>query len=118
IFQTKGYILIDKDVRGAVDSFAGSKNSNLSGRFGKEFKDKSYIFFKPSVFCEARTNGTPAQINRTYIRQYVLGGGYFISNPQIKTSDTQPDVSDLQFSWRLYGGSSLCDQQFSCVSPE
>jgi outer membrane receptor protein involved in Fe transport len=116
IFQTKGYILIDQVARGAVDSFAGSKNSNLSARFGKEFKDKSYIFFKPSVFGEARTNGTPAQINRTYIRQFVIGGGWEIANPQLSVPDVKREVADLKFAWRIFGGSQTYDQTFSAVS--
>ncbi|HEY0428739.1 MAG TPA: TonB-dependent receptor [Pyrinomonadaceae bacterium] len=118
IFQTKGYVPIDASERGAVDSFAGAKSSNLSARFSKEFPDKSYIFFKPTVFGEARTNGTPAQINRTYIRQFVLGGGWEIANPRIRTPDTKPDVSDLKFTWRIFGGSQTYDQTFSAVSAD
>jgi len=118
IFQTKGYILVDEIARGAVDSFAGSKNSNLAARFGKDFKDKSYVFFKPSVFGEARTNGTPAQINRTYIRQFVLGGGWEIANPQIGVPDVKREVKDLKFAWRIYGGSQTYDQTFSAVSAD
>jgi outer membrane receptor protein involved in Fe transport len=118
IFRTKGYVLVDKLARGAVDSFAGSKNSNLSARFAKEFVDKSYIFFKPSVFGESRTNGTPAQINRTYIRQFVLGGGYEIANPRTQIPDSKPQVSNMKFQWRIYGGSQVYDQTFSAVSAD
>jgi outer membrane receptor protein involved in Fe transport len=118
IFQTKGYVLVDKDERGAVDSFAGAKSSNLSARFAKEFADKSYLFFKPSVFGEARTNGTPAQTNRTYIRQFVLGGGYNIANPKTQLPDKKPDVSDVKFQWRIFGGSQTYDQTFSAVSAD
>lgn len=118
IFRTKGYIPVDKNARGAADTFAGSKNSNLSARFAKEFVDKSYIFFKPTVFGEARTNGTPAQINRTYIRQFILGGGYEIANPKIRVPDAKPDVSNLKFTWRIYGGSQVYDQTFSAVSAD
>jgi outer membrane receptor protein involved in Fe transport len=118
IFQTKGYIPVDKDERGTADSFAGAKNSVLSARFSKEFVDKSYIFFKPSVFGEARTNGTPAQINRTYIRQFVLGGGWEIANPQIQTPDKKQEVADLKFTWRIYGGTQTYDQTFSTVSAD
>jgi outer membrane receptor protein involved in Fe transport len=118
IFQTKGYILTDQIARGAIDSFAGSKNSNLVARFGKDFKDKSYLFFKPSVFGESRTNGTPAQINRTYIRQFVLGGCWEIANPQIGVPDVKREVKDLKFTWRIYGGSQTYDQTFSAVSAD
>lgn len=118
IFQTKGYIPVDARERGAADSFAGSKNSNLSARFAKEFLDKSYIFFKPTVFGESRTNGTPAQINRTYIRQFILGGGWEIANPRIKIPDSKPEVTDLKFQWRIYGGSQVYDQTFSAISAD
>ena len=118
IFQTKGYVLVDKNARGAADTFADSKNSNLSARFAKEFVDKSYIFFKPTVFGEARANGTRAQINRTYIRQFILGGGYEIANPKIRVPDAKPDVSNLKFTWRIYGGSQVYDQTFSAVSAD
>lgn len=118
IFQTKGYVLVDEIARGAADSFAGSRNSVLSARFGKDFKDKSYIFFKPSVFGEARTNGTPAQINRTYIRQFLLGGGWELANPQIKLPDIKREIKDLKFAWRIFGGSQTYDQTFSAVSAD
>jgi outer membrane receptor protein involved in Fe transport len=118
IFQTKGYILVGKDERGAIDRFAGAKSSNLSARFAKEFADKSYIFFKPSVFGEARTNGTPAQTNRTYIRQFILGGGYDIANPKTQLPDKKPDVSNLKFQWRIFGGSQTYDQTFSAVGAD
>lgn len=116
IFQTKGYILTDKAERGAVDSFAGSKNSNLSVRLAKDFRDKSNLFFKASAFGEARTNGTPAQTNRTYIRQFILGGGWEIANPQIRVPDNKPEVSNIRYDWRIYGGSQVYDQTFSAVS--
>ncbi|MCY7376806.1 MAG: TonB-dependent receptor plug domain-containing protein, partial [Pyrinomonadaceae bacterium] len=57
-FQTKGYILVDEIERGTADSFAGSRNLNLSARFGKTFGERADIFFKPSYFGESRTNGT------------------------------------------------------------
>ena len=116
IFRTKGYVTVDRATRGPVDIEAGSKNSNLSARFAKEFKDRSYVFFRPSVFGEARANGTPAQTNRTYIRQFVFGGGWQIANPKLQLPDAKPDVSDLKFSWRVYGGTQVYDQTFSAVS--
>ena len=118
IFQTKGYVPVDETVRGAADSFAGSKNSNLSARFAKDFRDKSNIFFKASVFGEARTNGTPAQINRTYIRQFILGGGWEIANPKLQIPDSKPEFANVRYDWRIYGGSQVYDQTFSAVSAD
>ncbi len=110
-FQTKGYILIDESERGAIDSFAGSRNSNFSVRVGKVFGEKASVFFKPSFFGEARTNGTPAQINRTHIRQFVLGGDWRVQGSRFK-------VQSLRFDWRAFGGTQVYDQTFSAVSAD
>jgi outer membrane receptor protein involved in Fe transport len=118
IFQTKGYVLTDERERGAADSYAGAKNSNLSMRLARSLGDNSTAFFRASVFGEARTNGTPAQINRTYIRQFVLGGESLIADSKFKNEDLRSDVSKLRFSWRFYGGSQVYDQTFSAVSAD
>ena len=110
-FQTKGYILTDENQRGLADGFAGSKNTNFSARFGKTFGTRGDIFFKPSYFGEARTNGTPAQINRTHIRQFVSGG-------QFQIPDSRFQISDVKFDWRFYGGTQVYDQTFSAVSAD
>ena len=110
-FQTKGYILTDENQRGLADGFAGSKNTNFSARFGKTFGTRADIFFKPSYFGEARTNGTPAQINRTHIRQFVSGG-------QFQIPDSRFQISDVKFDWRFYGGTQVYDQTFSAVSAD
>ncbi|MGI8640274.1 MAG: TonB-dependent receptor [Pyrinomonadaceae bacterium] len=111
IFQTQGYIAIGKAERGAVDSFSGSKNSNFSARFAKSFGEKANVFFKTSYFGEARTNGTPAQINRTHLREFVFGGDSLVQSPKSK-------VQSLNFDWRVYGGTQVYDQTFSAVSAD
>ncbi len=108
-FQTKGYISTDESERGAVDSFAGSRNINLSARIAKSFNDKTNIFFKTSYFGESRTNGTPVQKNRTHLREFVFGG-----NSQIPNSKFQ--ISNLNLNWRIFGGTQVYDQAFSSVS--
>ena len=110
-FQTKGYILIDAGERGAVDSFAGSRNVNFSGRIAKNFKDKASLFFKTNYFGESRTNGTPAQINRTHLREFIFGGDALVQNPKSK-------VQNLNFEWRIYGGTQVYDQTFSGVNAD
>ncbi len=110
-FQTQGYILTDKTQRGAVDSFAGSRNINVSGRIAKNFNDKANIFFKTSYFGESRTNGTPAQINRTHLREFVLGGN-------VQISDSKFQIPDLNVNWRVFGGTQVYDQTFSAVSAD
>jgi len=107
-FQTKGYVLTDENERGLVDSFAGSRNANFSGRIAKNFSDTANLFFKTSYFGESRTNGTPAQINRTHLREFILG-----SNSSIH--DSRFTIHDLKFDWRIYGGTQVYDQTFSSV---
>ena len=109
-FQTKGYILIDETERGLADSFAGSRNSNLSARISKKFGNQANVFLRADYFGEARTNGAPAQINRTHIRQFALGGN-------APVSDFGFGISDLKLDWRIYGGTQVYDQTFSAVSP-
>ncbi len=110
-FQTKGYILIDKNERGAIDSFAGSRNANFSAKFSKEFFGSTNLFFKTSYFEESRTNGTPAQINQTHFREFVFGGDSLIQNSKFK-------IQNLNFDWRVFGGTQTYDQTFSAVSAD
>ena len=110
-FQTKGYILIDEAERGTVDSFAGSRNVNLSGRIAKSFNDKTNLFFKTSYFGESRTNGTPVQKNRTHLREFVFSGDSLVQSPKSK-------VQSLNFDWRIFGGTQVYDQTFSSVSAD
>lgn len=118
-FQTKGYILTDEAERGAADSFAGSRNLNLSARFAKAFGTRGEIFFKPSYFGESRTNGTPAQINRTHLRQFVAGGIFQIPVSDLQISDAKYDwISDAKFNWNFYGGTQTYEQTFSAVSTD
>ena len=108
-FQTKGYILTDEAQRGAIDSFAGSRNINLSARIAKNFNDKINLFFKTSYFGESRTNGTPLQTNRTHLREFVFGG-----DSQITKSKFQ--IQNVNLNWRIFGGTQVYDQTFSSVS--
>ncbi len=110
-FQTRGYVLVDARERGVADSFAGSKNTNLSARLAKNFKDKADVFVKTSYFGEARTNGTPAQINRTHLREFVAGGDFSFEDPTSK-------IQNPKLDWRIYGGTQVYDQTFSSVSAD
>ena len=107
-FQTKGYIPIDETMRGAIDSFAGSRNVNFSGKVTRKFFENTNLFFKTSYFGESRTNGTPAQINRTHLREFVFGGD----------SSIVPSSRSLNFNWRVFGGTQVYDQTFSAVSAD
>ncbi|MBX7171528.1 MAG: TonB-dependent receptor [Pyrinomonadaceae bacterium] len=108
-FQTKGYITVDETQRGLVDQFAGSKNSNFSGRIEKDLQKFGKIFVKPSYFGEVRSNGTGLQTNRTHLRQFVIGG-----NKDFSTPNSQ--LSTPNFTWHFYGGTQVYDQIFSTVA--
>ena len=107
-FQTPGFIPVDEDERGLVDSFAGVRTSNSSLRSGRRFGDSGSIFLRHNYFDEARTNGTPAQINRTHSRQFVLGGAL---NKSAKGRVRVPGID-----WRVFGGTQVYDQTFSAVT--
>ncbi len=102
-FQTRGIIPVDETSRGPVDSLAGSKSSNISARAGRELGAVGSIFFRTMYFGEARTNGTPAQTNRTHSRQYVAGG------------NITPTQTAFRFDWRIFGGTQVYDQTFSAI---
>lgn len=108
-FQNRGYLPVDADERGPVDSFAGVRTASYSGRVSRNFGDAAEMFFRPMYFGEARSNGTGLQTNRTHSRQYILGGRF---------SPKQGDTGDagIRFDWRVYGGTQVFDQIFSAVA--
>ncbi len=107
-FQTRGYIPVSPEDRGPVDSFAGVRSSNLSAMIERSFGRFATLFFKPFYFEEARTNGTPAQINRTTSRSFVVGGDFAFS-----ASDAS---NNSRIDWRIFGGTQVYDQTFSALN--
>jgi outer membrane receptor protein involved in Fe transport len=110
-FQTRGYIPIEEISRGLTDDFAGSRNSNFSATFAKDFNENANIFFKTSYFGEARNNGTILQNNRTHIRQFIIGGDYSFQNLKSK-------IQNPKLAFRVFGGTQVFDQTFSAVSDD
>jgi outer membrane receptor protein involved in Fe transport len=104
-FQTRGYRPVDGAVRGPVDSFAGVRSSSLSTTLARDPSKNASIFIRPSYFGEVRTNGTPAQTNRTHIRQAVAGGDILVIPKR-----------DAKLSWRGFAGAEVFDQVFSAVN--
>ncbi|MCY7344593.1 MAG: TonB-dependent receptor [Pyrinomonadaceae bacterium] len=115
-FQTQGYVLVERRTRGLADVFAGSRNSNLSGRVGRELGDAANVFFKTAYFGEVRTNGTGLQTNRTHIRQLILGGDWAGQNLEFGIRDSGLKIQSPRIEWRIYGGTQTYDQIFSAVS--
>ncbi|HKS28660.1 MAG TPA: TonB-dependent receptor, partial [Pyrinomonadaceae bacterium] len=104
-FSTEGYVLVDERERGAVDTPAGVRRTTLDVTLSRELSERGRIFLRGSVFGEARTNGTPLQINRTHTRQLSAG------------LDWRSEEAGA-FIFRIYGGAQVYDQTFSAVSAD
>ena len=104
-FRTDGYIPIEEGSRGPIDVAADSRRGTVDLRIGRKFTENANAFARGSIFREDRGNGTPAQTNRTYIRQFTTGG----------------DASSQTFGTlavRLYIASQVYDQTFSAIADD
>jgi outer membrane receptor protein involved in Fe transport len=104
-FRTDGYIIVDGRERGRVDTPANSRSAVARLTIERTLSDSANIFARASVFGEARSNGTPLQLNRTHIRQFVAGGDWHSSQMGALTL-------------RAYGGTQVFDQNFSAVNSD
>jgi outer membrane receptor protein involved in Fe transport len=100
VFKTDGYVPVEEALRGAVDTRAASRHSNMILRLGRRFGDKDRVFIRGNLFGERRENGTSLTNNRTYFRQFAAG-------------------ADLKgFNVRAFGEWQVYDQTFSSVSAD
>lgn len=104
-FHTDGYVLVAKNERGPVDTPAGSERQALDLALERNFRNQSRFFARGAYYKEDRTNGTPLQINSTFIRQLSAG---------LDWNATRAGA----FTVRFYGGSQNYNQTFSAVSPD
>jgi outer membrane receptor protein involved in Fe transport len=104
-FSTDGYILVDEDERGPVDTRAASDHVTLDVALEWLMSGRSRIFARGSYYGETRENGTPIQQNRTHIRQIALGGDW-------------QSQSAGALSARVYASSQIFDQDFSAVASD
>ncbi len=102
-FQTDGYILVPEDIRGAVDTPAGSSHTLATLTLDRQLSQRSRAFLTGTVFGEARKNGTPLQTNNTRLRE--LDAGW----------DWQSNRWG-EFALRGYGEAQLYDQTFSAIA--
>ncbi len=116
-FQTRGYVPIAKEERGAADSEAKSRHNNglltLEKRFGgaksepsaaaDRFFENARIFVRGNLFAERRDNGTQLTNNRTYFRQVAFGADFM--NEKIGL-----------FQLRSFIEAQVYDQTFSAIS--
>ncbi|HEX8847551.1 MAG TPA: TonB-dependent receptor [Pyrinomonadaceae bacterium] len=104
-FRTEGYIIVDEQARGRVDTEANARNAVVKLSVERSISGAGNIFASASFFGEARSNGTPLQTNRTHLRQFVIGTDF-------------RDRRAGTFSLRAYGGTQVFDQNFSAVSTD
>lgn len=105
LFRTSGYVPVEVDERGRVDTPASSRHGALELSFERRLNDKGRAFVRGSYFAEARENGTPLQINRTHIRSLQAGGDYNFERAGA-------------FSLRIYTSAQLFDQTFTAVAAD
>jgi outer membrane receptor protein involved in Fe transport len=102
-FQTRGYIPIAKEGRGAADSEANSRHNNGLLTLEKRFGETARLFVRGNLFAERRDNGTNLTDNRTYFRQGAFGADF--ANKKIGA-----------FQLRSFIETQVYDQTFSAVS--
>ena len=104
-FQTAGYIPVDPDQRGAVDTPANSRYNSGFVTLERKFGELARVFARGHLYAERRDNGTSLTNNRTYFRQAVAGA----------------DVADESFGSLRFRGAvdaQVYDQTFSAVSAD
>jgi outer membrane receptor protein involved in Fe transport len=105
ISNTDGYIIVDEDERGSIDTPAGSRYSVANLKLERALGETGSVFLRGEIFGESRANGTPLQTNRTHLRQLSAGANF--DNKQLGS-----------FNFRMYGGTQLFDQNFTAVSAD
>ncbi len=104
-FSTDGYIIVDEDERGRVNTPAASDHVTLDVMIERRMSDRARVFARGSYYGETRENGTPLQQNRTHIRQLALGG------------DWQSQIAGA-FTARIFSSAQIYDQDFSAVAAD
>jgi outer membrane receptor protein involved in Fe transport len=72
-FRTAGYIPVEPESRGAVDTPAASRHSAADLTVERRLGTDARLFLRGSWFDEDRENGTRLQVNDTTIRQVSAG---------------------------------------------
>jgi outer membrane receptor protein involved in Fe transport len=99
-----GYILVDDDVRGPVDtrSSAGFLTEEVAVEYG--FKGGTRLFARGNIYSEERHNGTPLQKNQSEVKTGAVG------------LDRPGAAGGLAV--RFFLTDQLFDQTFSTVAPD
>jgi outer membrane receptor protein involved in Fe transport len=103
LFRTDGYILTAPAFRGPVD--VASNVHSQSGRveLRRAVGSDGDVFLRGNVLNEARSNGTPLQINGTRLWRYAAGGDWSAGDAG-------------RFLVRVYGTDQSFRQSFSAIN--
>ncbi|HET7101575.1 MAG TPA: TonB-dependent receptor [Terriglobia bacterium] len=101
-FNTDGYILVNQQDRGTVDTPANSEHEVGDATLERKFGVNGRVFARTTYFRETRANGTPLTYNRTHTRQLAIGADWVSRQAG-------------SFTFRGYGGPEMFDQTFSAV---
>ena len=104
-FNTDGYILVNSQDRGTVDTPANSEHEVGDATLERKLGENGRMFATATYFREIRANGTPLTYNRTHTRQLAIGADWV-------------SQSAGAFSFRGYGGPEVFDQTFSSVAAD
>jgi len=103
VFRTDGYIPVDSDVRGPVDTRAGSSQRAIEAEGRRTWGPGSSVSARFSWFDESRENGTDFQENSTSWKRLALGWDGALAG---------------EASIRAYASSEGYEQTFSAVSAD
>jgi outer membrane receptor protein involved in Fe transport len=100
--RTAGYVIIPENLRGAIDTPAGTGDLMGSVQVSRNI-EQGQFFVRVSTLGESRKNGTPAQTNDTSIPEIDLGVDW-----------VHPSAGS--FSLRAYGTKEVFHQGFSAIA--
>jgi len=104
--RTDGYIIVDEDERGQIDSRVNVRRAGGDVTLERElnlFGDEGRAFVRGAYYAEERGNGTPLQTNATRVRSTSAGADF-----------TAPFIGAIQA--RIYGSTQGYDQVFSAIA--
>jgi outer membrane receptor protein involved in Fe transport len=104
-FHTDGYVLVPDDIRGPIDTRAGVDDRADDATLERRINDRAHVFLRGNYLGEERQAGLANETNHTTIRQLAAGGDW-----QSSSAGT--------FSFRVYGGDELFDQNFYAAGAE
>jgi outer membrane receptor protein involved in Fe transport len=101
--RTTGYILVPANLRGTIDTDAGTADFDGSLQLSRKFGEENNFFVRFNSLEENRTNGTPVQTNNTRMPSLAAGLDW-----------TQSNLGS--FSFRAFASDEVFTQNFSSIA--